>query len=64
MAFKNDTRGIGGQKQIKTLMENHYSALVNVKSTLNTRDPPRPHVSQMGKRPQSSYLRGTEKLKN
>jgi len=51
MEFKNDTRGLGGQKQITNLMENHYSALVNVKSTMNTRAPPRPHVSKMGKRP-------------
>jgi hypothetical protein len=45
MAFKNDTRGLGGQKQITNLMQNHYSALVNVKPSINTRIAPRPHVS-------------------
>jgi hypothetical protein len=45
MAFKNDTRGLGGQKQIMSLMQNHYSALVNVKPSINTRIAPRPHVS-------------------
>lgn len=49
--FLNDTRGLGGQKEIMNLMQNHYSALVNVKSTLNTRDPPRQHISRIGKRP-------------
>jgi hypothetical protein len=45
-AFKNDTRGIGGQKQIMNLMKNHYSALVNIKPTINTRIAPKPHVSK------------------
>lgn len=45
MAFKNDTRGIGGQKQIMNLMQNHYSALLNIKPTINTRIPPRKHVA-------------------
>ena len=45
MAFKSDTRGLGGQKQVMNLMQNHYSALVNVKPTLNTRLPPKPHSS-------------------
>lgn len=44
-AFRNDTRGIGGQKQIMDLMLNHYSALAHIKPTLNTRTAPRPHVS-------------------
>ena len=53
MAFRNDTRGLGGQKEIMNLMQNHYSALVNVKPTLNTRQAPRPHVSKIStmKRP-------------
>jgi hypothetical protein len=42
--FKSDTRGMGGQKQIMDLMANHYTALVNVKPTINTREPVRKHV--------------------
>lgn len=49
MAFKNDTRGLGGQKEIMNLMQNHYSALLNIKPTINTRKPPRQHVSQISK---------------
>lgn len=51
MAFKSDTRGLGGQKQIMNLMQNHYSALVNIKPTLNTQVAPRKHVKA---RPASS----------
>ena len=35
-----DTRCLGGKNQILNLMTNHYSALVNIKSTMNTRAPP------------------------
>ena len=47
-------------------MSNHYSALVNVKSTLNTRQAPRQHISKIGKRPQSSkpIQTGLKKLDN
>ncbi len=34
------------------LMQNHYSALVNVRPTLNTRVPPKQHVSKI--RPRSA----------
>eukprot|EP00347_Sterkiella_histriomuscorum_P006520 403352454 len=63
MAFRNDTRGVGGQKEVMNLMQNHYSALVNVKSTLNTRQAPRQHVSKISttKRP-SSAVPGHKKL--
>jgi hypothetical protein len=45
--FSPDTRCMGGQNQVMNLMTNHYSALVNAKPTLNTRQklikkPPRP----------------------
>ena len=53
-AFLNDTRGTGGQKHIMNLMQNHYSALINIKPTLNTRVPPRPHVSKKLMRPNTS----------
>ena len=46
MAFKSDTRGLGGQKQVMDLMTNHYSALGNVKSSLNTFKKPFVHVSK------------------
>ena len=59
-AFRNDTRGVGGQKQIMDLMLNHYSALANVKSTLNTRAAPRQHISQISpaKRPSTQSQAG------
>ena len=46
-----DTRCLGGQKQVMDLMTNHYTALNHIKSTLNTRLPPKPHIkTQMKKR--------------
>lgn len=45
-----DTRCLGGQKQVMDLMTNHYSALCNIKSTLNTRVPPRQHISSKMKK--------------
>ena len=45
-----DTRCLGGQKQVMDLMTNHYSALCNIKSTFNTRVPPRQHVSSKMKK--------------
>ena len=46
MAFRSDTRCLGGQKQVMDLMTGHYSALVNAKSTLNTFQKPPVHVSK------------------
>jgi len=43
--FKPDVRGLGGQNTVMTSMANHYSALVNIKSTFNTRQAPRKHIS-------------------
>lgn len=57
MAFKSDTRGLGGQKQIMDLMQNHYSAMQHIKSTLNTRMPPRPHVDSKKVKVQPSHQR-------
>ena len=51
--FNSDTRGLGGQKQVFDMMSNHYSALVNVKSTMNTREKPFTHVKRQ-KRPQTA----------
>ena len=53
--FASDMRCQGGQKQVKDLMQSHYSAMINVKPTLNTRAPPKKHISQKG-RPQSSKM--------
>ncbi len=65
MAFHNDTRGLGGQKEIMNLMQNHYSALVNVRPTLNTRVAPKPHVSKIAGRPKSAVKPvGMKKLDN
>ena len=58
MAFKSDTRGLGGQKQIMDLMQNHYSALINIRPTLNTRTKPRAHVSSATRRPNTSQVDG------
>lgn len=61
--FSSDTRCLGGQKQVMNLMTNHYSALSNVKSTLNTFQKPFVHVSKQkraqtaGKRPQTAAMR-------
>lgn len=52
MAFKNDTKGMGGQRQILSLMQNHYSALVNIKPTIDSRKPPPLHITK--KRPMSA----------
>ena len=46
------------------MMQSHYSALVNVKPTLNTRVAPKPHVSRMSNRPQSAARPGLKKLDN
>ena len=53
MAFSSDTRCLGGQKQVMDLMTGHYSALVNIKPTLNTQQKPFVHVSKQkrAKRP-------------
>ena len=44
--FIADTRGLGGQKTVMDMMSGHYSALVNVKSTMNTREKPFVHVKK------------------
>ena len=44
--FQSDTRCLGGQKQVMELMTGHYSALVNVKPTLNTFKKPFVHVKK------------------
>ena len=44
--FQSDTRCLGGQKQVMELMTGHYSALVNVKSSLNTFKKPFVHVKK------------------
>ena len=36
-----DSRCVGGQNQIRNMMTNHYSALVNVKSCIDSRKPGR-----------------------
>lgn len=46
MTFQSDTRCLGGQKQVMDLMTGHYSALVNVKSTMNTFKKPFVHVKK------------------
>ena len=54
--FRSDARCLGGQNQIMNLMTNHYSALVNAKPTLNTRQKPtKPPRPQTGK-PKSGIL--------
>ena len=45
MSFKPDIRSLGGQKTINNMLESHYTALVNVKSTFSSRVPPKPHVA-------------------
>ena len=50
--FKSDTRCIGGQRQVLHEKAGHYSAMMKVKPTLNTRQKPFVHVSK--RRPQSS----------
>ena len=50
--FTADTRGLGGQKTVMDMMSGHYSALINVKSTMNTREKPFVHMSKQ-KRPQT-----------
>lgn len=44
--FKADTRGLGGQKTVMDMMTGHYSALVNAKSTMNTREKTFVHVKK------------------
>ena len=45
MSFKPDIRSLGGQKTINNMLENHYTALVNVKPSFNSRVAPKPHVA-------------------
>ena len=65
MTFKSDIRGLGGQKQVKDMLENHFTALMKIKPTINTRVPPAKHISKTGKRakrPMSS-MQGSGQMK-
>ena len=54
MAFKSDTRCLGGQKQVMDLMTGHYSALVNVKSSIKTFKKPFVHVKKQAQQKRAS----------
>ena len=43
--FNQDVRGLGGQKAVRDLMMNHYSAMLRAKPTLNTRELPPKHIN-------------------
>ena len=63
--FRPDMRNLGGQKDVMTLMQNHYSAMVHVKPTMNTRVAPRSHVASQQKkrmRPMSAKGEGLRKM--
>lgn len=61
----NDDRNLGGRIQIVQQVKNHHKKLLTTKARLNTRIPPKKHISRQGKRPQS-HLKptGKEKLKS
>ena len=61
-------RGLGGQKAVRDLMMNHYSSMLKVKPTLDTRAPPPKHINAKSGRqslktapPQTSALYGEQR---
>lgn len=61
MTFQSDTRCLGGQKQVMELMTGHYSALVNVKSSMNTFKKPFVHVKNQQMKKRAATANGGKK---